>query len=657
MTAPPRLSPHGTARARFAALGHDRPVGDNTSSFFARIAAGMRRHDVDDDTLALAEELVRLQWSLTDDERQALALAVLASIISVGKGSTRLPLAGGVDGHLGRLVSTLLRAAELDLTPATAIAKIKRLASSMTLDRIIGGAGEYRPLIASDGCLYQHRLLRCEDRLAERVRSHLANSAVDGSVDLGAQATAIARVLATPTLAGDLPISLSEEQQQAVGQATRDHFTIITGGPGTGKTAIIVAILRVLVRLGVAPEAIALAGPTGKAAHRMASAIRGALTGLASPDPVDRELLASCPEPRTLHRLLGYSPVSERFRHHENHPIAARAVVVDEASMIDLDLMERLLAAVPAGARLILLGDAEQLPSVAAGAVLRDLVAVLGDNTVQLSHSFRLAGDGGAGILAFATAINRGNCPLPTAAPDDGVGFVDTRSQPARVHAFVDAWCAERIRGDAAVRALMSREFHFTNGVPSAADQAALTTLLHHYERSRLLTITRRFATGSAAVNARIHAQLLADATLTSHPDFYPGEPILMRRNDYERGLFNGDQGLVVRVREDGGRQRFRAVFPRDDGYALFHLDALRAHVDLAFAMTVHKSQGSEFDHVAILLPTSDLPLLTREMLYTAVTRARRSVTLVGSEALIRIAANRTIDRFSGLADKLDAKA
>ncbi|MEM9490403.1 MAG: exodeoxyribonuclease V subunit alpha, partial [Myxococcota bacterium] len=605
------------------------------------------------------------------------------------------------------------RAGRLDLEVPTLLRDIDALTRAVTLDQIIGRIGEYRPLIIDDGCVYHHRMLWCENQLAERLRLRIdlpgagtpasepaskpaskpsgtgttasgpersAPLTVVSPLSAGAIDRALSEVLARPAMAGGVAIRLSDEQQEAVRQAIARRFTVISGGPGTGKTAIIVTLLRVLRRIGEPLASIALAAPTGKAANRMWSSIRRGLDAVAEPEPVDRQLLADRVEPSTLHRMLGYLPGTDRFRHHENNPLDATTVIVDEASMIDLALMERLLRSLRPDTRLVLLGDADQLPSVDAGAVLRDLVAAGTDNAeasappfaVRLTHSYRMdpSNPAGRAILSAATAVNagmdddlfdpeRGSPGLiaARAATGDvaysGIELLDSGGEQGAVNGFVDSWYARRVRGQREFARLAGKTYRYIDGAWSDADHADLTRLLAIYETSRVLTVTRRQTTGSEALNRRLHRRVLADASVDRNPDFYPGEPIMMQRNDYERGLFNGDQGVVVRVAEDRGAQHFRAVFPRGDSYALFHLDALRSHIELAFAMTVHKSQGSEFDEIALILPTVEIPLLTREMLYTGLTRARRSVVLVGTEDLVRVAVSRPGQRFSGLADKL----
>ncbi|HTM21067.1 MAG TPA: AAA family ATPase [Kofleriaceae bacterium] len=616
------LSPHGTTRLRFAELaGGGAPV-DELGSFFRGLARGAGAHELADDSLYLAEELVRLSSFGGERDRRALAVALVALLSALRQGSTRLPLGGGASGPLGRHIKALAREGELELDVRTLVADIGRLAAELTFDRLIGRGDEHRPMVVDDGHLYLHRMWFIERALVTRVRARVEAPA-------------------------DLPQSiddpqLSDQQRTAITAALSQPLALITGGPGTGKTAIVRALVRAAIAAGIPADQIAIAAPTGKAVNRLATA----LAAESGPPPVP---------PVTLHRLLGWQPAASRFRHHDNDPLPAALVIVDEASMIDMILMERLLRAVRTDARLALIGDADQLPSVDAGAVFRDLCAALPDRTHRLTRSYRMdpADPAGRAVLGLARRINAGEPPLPLpadAAPH--VIHVDAGT-PAAVARFVARWYDDHWRAGGEVDDLARRCYRFRAGQLDADDDAALRRLFALAERGRLLTATRRLAGGSEAINRQLHDRVLAGSSLDGRVDLYPGEPVLVAVNDYPRGLYNGDQGMIARVSEDGGAQHFRAVFPRAGGWAVFSIDALRAHLELAFAMTVHKAQGSEFDHVALLLPPRDLPLLGRELLYTAITRARRSVTLVGSTRLIELAAARPADRTSGLAAAL----
>lgn len=646
-----RLSAFGAARSAVA--------GDAVDALGRRVEA--LSPDLDDAAVNLAAQLARCEPGLGDDDRQALMLLVLCSMAAARQGSTRIPAA---DDASSKAWMAELTASVAGPEAGPLLVRAHALVRDGAAPTVIGGPGDARPLIADGGWLYQHRALMCERRLAGHVASLLARGEVVPGVDCAEIDRAVADVIARPPVRGGKPQKHSAEQRAALEASVARPFTVITGGPGTGKTAIIVSILRVLARAGVAPASIALAAPTGKAAQRMRSSIATSLEQIAAPELFDARLLKELPTPRTLHRLLGYSPRADRFRYHENNRLAESVVIVDEGSMIDVFLMERLLRSLRDDARLILLGDADQLPSVDAGAVLRDLVPAIGGAAVKLTRSYRMRDDDPAGraILEVAALINGGRArklvadggPLrPRATPDDlayeGVELLATTGALA----FADAWYAARVAGGPELDRLRTRVYRLRGGAFVADDLPDLRALLAHLESARVLTATRSAA---AAINRRLHAAALSRATTDTRPDFYPGEAVIARDNDYQRGVFNGDHGVIARVAEDDGAHHYRAVFPRADGsYGVFHLDAMRHQIELAYAMTVHKSQGSELDHVALVLPPSDLPLLTRELLYTAVTRARRSVTVVGDRDILAAGTARRAQRFSGLVDLLAA--
>jgi exodeoxyribonuclease V alpha subunit len=344
-----------------------------------------------------------------------------------------------------------------------------------------------------------------------------------------------------------------------------------------------------------------------------------------------------------------------------------RVVVVDEASMIDLAMMDRLVRALSSDARLVLLGDADQLPSVEAGAVFRDLCAALGG--ARLATNLRVARDPGArGIVAAARAVNSGSLDPRTV---DGVA---TRSRVDDLalegveilaapwsevgEAFLARWWERRVAAEGAFARRASRIYRLRDGVFDDEDRVELHALFDHHASGRLLCATRvhGFPASADAINERLLARLRWGTALPRGrrrtPELLPGTPVLVQRNDYGRQLYNGDQGLVVRVDRDGAGPQSTAIFARADSFDVFPLDSA-GDLSAAFAMTVHKAQGSEFDHVVLVLPDSDMPLLTRELVYTAITRARRSVTIVGPGDLLARAVARSIERHSGMADRL----
>lgn len=577
--------------------------------------------DLGDDSIFLAEELVAQAWMLGESERLALALLVLAVAAAERQGSTRLPLFGDA---LGRRIGELCAAAQLDVEPARVVREIRQMVADPRpgLVSLIGRPGEDRPLIATREAVATHRLHSCEVRLAAFVRARRAAAPLE--FDDGALAE-VARS----------PVVLSDEQRAAVAFAASRALAVVSGGPGTGKTAICAALCRALVRNGVAPAGILLAAPTGKAAQRLGASVRGALAG--ATDEADRRLAAELPEARTLHRLLGYQPESGRFRHHAGAPLRGEIVIVDEASMVDLVLVEKLARALAPATRLVLFGDADQLPSVEAGAVLRDLASA---DACRLTRSYRMdeSDPAGRAILEAARSVRAGRVG-PWPSPD-----------PAPVARLVDHWFESRISGGGRW-ALLARAVSRMNDVGGGGHDRELGELTRHLESSRMLSVTRRLRRGTEALNRHFHrraAAALGIAQSAARFDFLPGEPIVVRENDHARALYNGDCGLVAAAGR--GADGLRAVFSgQDGGWRVFPLAALRPRLELAYALTVHQSQGSEYDHVALVLPDADMPLATRELVYTALTRARRSIALFGSAEVLRAAVARSAERFSGL--------
>lgn len=573
-------------------------------------------------------------------DREALIGLVAALRLAEREGSSRLPLAGEAFERF---------AGPLALEPAARALARELVADPERLAPVTGDGHAFRPLLVAEGCLYPQRMHALEVRLGRQ----LAERARAGGAEPAEVAAALAAVLERPPVLAGAPMLLSEEQQGAVRTACERGFTLVTGGPGTGKTSILVSILRTLVRLGVDPATIALAAPTGKAADRMRGATEIALGRIALRAAEDDALLASLPGAQTLHRLLGFSPRDETFRHHEGDPVAASVVVVDESSMIDLGLADRLVRALPRSARLILVGDAHQLPSVEAGAVFRDLCAAAEGSgaAVELTHSYRMdAGDPkGRAVLEAARAVDSGEAeallavpPVPAAALAFA-GF--ERAAAAELEPFLERWW-ERFASPLMVGA----------EVPLAADrgrlvgeaEAAAVERFERMEQARLLAPTRARRQGVTALNEALHARAAAERGLDGGRTLAFGEPLLVTRNDYERNLFNGDQGLVLPVRTERG-VRPSAVFRTRDGVTAYPLDAVRSLTELAWAVTVHKAQGSEYDVVALVLPDEPLPLTTRELVYTALTRARSGALVLGSDSVLRAAVRSRAERYSGL--------
>ena len=503
----------------------------------------------------------------------------------------------------------------------------------------------------------------------------------------------------------------------------------MTGGPGTGKTVVAGAIVRGFARLGLLSRGpIALAAQTGKAANRLTQVIGEQLAAIADPDEPDRALAAAPPVAQTLHRLLGYQ--GGRFTQHAQNPLPVSAVIVDEASMIDLELVDALLDALPPSAPLVLVGDAHQLPAIDVGQILADLAEPDGaasPRVAVLTQSYRMdTGDvHGRAVYEAAAAVHAGAIQrlvergglatprTPGTLTFRGVEWIDTQvGQPGKSAASAAA-AAAAASAAAAAAAIAIAAAATTTAAAEGAAAAALAApapplprsarvpraeheltlavaeaLWHHFDgpvalrsghhvfrfeggvidpahapglevlwrllgRARILTVTRALATGSLAVNAHLHELALESMAIPGRPDFVPGEPVMITANDYQRGLFNGDQGIIVRADEGLGRHHYRAVFRCGGALRPFAIEALRDRLELAWALTVHKSQGSELDAVALLLPHEELPLVTRELIYTAITRARTGVAIAGSKQVLVAGGKRGAQRHSGLATRL----
>ena len=639
--------------------------------------------------VGLAAELACFPQGLNDEEQAALTLLTLCTLIDLARGSTRTPCEGRAAYiHLKRLYEALAPQVAEPLLSIT-----RRFLDQGGAPEVIGRSrDDYCPLLRIGDHLYHQRLYAVEGRLVQSIETRLKHHPDHPEALIAA---ARADVEARPAiLPSGVPIMLSKEQGGALELAASRSLTMISGGPGTGKTSIVVALLRVLVRLGISIDAIELAAPTGKAAWRMGESIRNSLTLLADPDPVERELIDAPPTPQTLHRLLAFHPRTGLFRRHRNAPISAEVVIIDESSMIDIYLMERLLGALRPQTQLILLGDAHQLPSVSAGAVFKDLLNALSDARCTLTQSYRMREDDpdGRAILTFAQKIREGQPAFvetssadlsPTHAPQE----TDHSAHTARAHpltapdhsslrlchqieelrwrgcellkwpqseqwSFLDAWARRFILGDSEIRALRGRCWQFNEGQLLPEEVSAIEPLFQHQSQAKLLCVTQNLETGVAKINARFHRRFARFAQREA--TFLVGEPVMMLHNDYDRMLFNGDQGLILWGRWSEGIAQPLVVFPAmSGGYRAFEMEALTGRIEHCYAMTVHKSQGSEYERVALLLPPRPLPLLTRELIYTAVTRSKRSVVVVGDPQLISPQSLRHHPRSSGVVERL----
>jgi exodeoxyribonuclease V alpha subunit len=582
--------------------------------------------DWDPDLVWLVRELLAFEPDL--EGREELFPLILGAILALQDGSTRIPLFGGLSSPVDHCLE--MCGSSTDTTTYDRLLDVLSRAHHLA-----GDVGAYRPFIRDGNWLYHHRSHVLETELVEMLQKRIG----PGTFSVEEVSDALRRI---PSHA------LSDEQLRAISVAASQQLSIVTGGPGTGKTTIILNLIHTLLVLGVPADKIVLAAPTGKAANRMAERVRE---------------IPNLPAPRTLHRVLEYSQTQRTFKRDRYDPLRQMYVIVDEASMIDLHMMRNILDAL-GDAHLVLLGDAQQLPSVESGTVLRDLIPA---NTtlpyvIQLHTSFRQREDdpAGASILEHARGIQNGEVTSWSRmallsgynSSHGGVSrLVPGDDHHASLARFADAWSRAHIFEQPVWKQLIEHVFVLDRGEFSAEDIQLLDCAFEVLGSSRILCVTRKRASGSIAINEAIHSRY-CDALGISRTDHGPGMPVMMLHNDYGRGLFNGDQGLLARVQIEGV-ESLMAVFPSENHYRAHHLTALESQIDVAFAMTVHKAQGSEFDSVVVVLPFDDMPLITRENLYTAVTRARRGVCIFSTREMFETAVQRPVRRFSGVAEKL----
>ncbi|GGA47036.1 exodeoxyribonuclease V subunit alpha [Dyella nitratireducens] len=482
--------------------------------------------------------------------------------------------------------------------------------------------------------------------------------------------------------------------------AARGAFSVITGGPGTGKTTTVVRLLGLLQTLQLrqhdAPLRIRLAAPTGKAAARLNASIARQIALLDVTEPVRQAIPL---EVETLHRLLGARPDSRRYAHDSRHPLHVDVLVVDEASMIDLEMMAAVLDALPPHARLILIGDKDQLASVEAGAVLGelgqraeqgcytvataqwllaassdDITAFVRDDAQSLdqriamlrsSHRF----DAVSGIGQLAAAVNAGdaaavNALLESPSPDMTWMASSVTATP------IAPWVADRFAENEPQSFSFYLEQLRRHRPALDADDATYRQWAHDvleaFNRFQVLCAVRQGPSGVEHLNRDIAAALQAKGLIEADRGWYEGRPVMMTRNDYSLGLMNGDVGITLRMHGIDGELRLYVAFPmsratsspasqNDGAQVRCVLPSRLGDVETVYAMTVHKSQGSEFEHTALVLPDDAPAVLTRELLYTGITRARRWLTLVGTQAAIEHALAQRTRRYSGLAERLAA--
>lgn len=556
----------------------------------------------------------------------------------------------------------------------------------------------FRPLLlrkrGNGRWLYWQRYFQQERQLESELRRLLCGNPVE--LEPATAADILEQVLhRQPLRHTGQPLTLNNEQQLALALGLLQGTTIISGGPGTGKTSIVISLLRCLTRAGLSADQIRLAAPTGRAAQRLTDSVNAGLQSLPSLPPEDAQLQRL--EGHTLHHLLRYRPSSHSFVFGKAYPLPIKALIVDEVSMVDVSMMTRLLQAVGPDCRLILLGDKDQLPSVEAGALLAELVPdharpcfsdamakrlraaapqlsvspsplsdnPLTDHLVILRQTYRSSDE----ILQLAHAINNGKTTvideldaietfsqLDAAWLEPGCHLMETPAeQSQRWQELLKRWTQlyleqrQHPAGRPFRDLVNQRQDHELEQSLIPGDSATgqwLGKLLDQVEAGRILTALREGRRGCHSINSIIGNRVRQVVDPQASGSAFSGMPIMITRNSYRQELFNGDVGLALRDRHG----QLRGIFRRRGEFRSLPMELLPTH-ESAFAITVHKSQGSEFQRVLLVLPNqADHRLLTREIAYTGLTRAKQVVVIAGTRQALTQAVHRRVDRQSGLA-------
>lgn len=637
----------------------------STTPEFQRLVHGARENA---DLLTNDLYTIRDWMQISGYQQETLAVLLLVQILGEGEGSLCTELSRE---NLCRRLRDLVTDPEAERWAGDILADL----DDHGYPALIGvTADDDRPLVTySVGdrrYLYFQKILRYESEFAKSLAMRLVSS--PALIAPARAAAIIGDVLKKPV--GHLSegaLELDGDQKRALELALTRGLAIISGGPGTGKTSIVFTLLRSLVRAGVPAERIALAAPTGRAAQRLGDTIRRRLDSLAAEaDSVDAALAGLVPN--TLHKLLEYLPTHDRCRRHAENPLEADVVIVDEVSMVGMVMMARLLEALPASAQLVLLGDKDQLPSVEAGAVLSHLLQEGGasDAREQSSHPkavvlLRTNHRCEPGLCAVADAINQQNVDvveqiprleLPVDSPDSqvwqeaarsgGCRLLElTRKTPLEIRQVFQHWASVVYLSDDFARLVARCVVTSDEKQGETEELALLGELFERFERARLLTLVRDGPWGCVEANHHLEQLVRPRLDRRSGQGLFAGAPVLVTRNAASLQLYNGDVGLTLRSRNGG----LRVVFQRHGGFLQLPVEALPAH-ELGFALTVHKSQGSEYDQVLVVLPPEGgRRLLTKELLYTAVTRAKKSAILCATTESLRLAIARKCAREAGI--------
>ncbi|MEO6914262.1 MAG: exodeoxyribonuclease V subunit alpha [Chitinophagaceae bacterium] len=495
--------------------------------------------------------------------------------------------------------------------------------------------------------LYLQRYFSYETDILERIKSFITTNPGFNPEILKVQSKLIGSLF--PNAGKD------DWQKIAAISAVLNNLTIITGGPGTGKTTTVAKILAILYAIN--PDLkVALVAPTGKAAVRMAESLRSA-TGKASGGGTDK--LGSL-KPLTIHRLLGYKPDSPYFRHDKENPLAYDLVIADESSMIDAALFAKLMNAIGTHTRLILLGDKNQLASVEAGSLFGDLCNSVPEKRVPLKIQEIIQPAEVAQSHLSSTTIEAGEHSLANHiielkqsyrfSADKGIGKFSRaiiNNESAIIETFISANDHQELQIDTTYDEHLFEAF--IKGYTEYINEPDIKSAIKKFNTLRVLCAIRSSDQGVHAVNKKVEKYLAQQKLIRTTTEFYEHRPIIITKNYYELDLFNGDVGII---RKDAAGNLKAWFEDGSDGVKSIPPGFL-AESETVFAMTIHKSQGSEYDQVLVMLPAREIPLLTAELLYTGVTRAKSKVLIQSAEDVLRSTAAKRVKRASGITERL----
>jgi exodeoxyribonuclease V alpha subunit len=516
---------------------------------------------------------------------------------------------------------------------------------------VVAEPGAWQPLILDKhNRLYLHRYWTYELQLGQALIQRAHRMAQD--IDLQCLREGLEQLFQTQER------RVTDWQKSAAATAVLRNLTVISGGPGTGKTTTVVRILALLRQQpGGDALRIALAAPTGMAAARLQQSIGLTKSHLPLPDDLCEKLPESA---TTLHRLLGVERVGTGFRYHREHPLPFDVVILDEASMVDVALMAKLMQAMPEKARLILLGDHHQLASVEAGAVLGDICSGCGIPEPHFAEKLNLvtqqpieSTSAPGNCLRNSVILLRKNYRFSETSPIGRLAQAVKTGDVAEACRLLHTEDRdERLQWQASVRqTTILAASHFAELFAKIAAGASVVALFKKLYAFRVLCVLREGPFGVNRLNLAITRRLKEQGDIPDNRIWYSGRPVMLTRNDYQLNLYNGETGIVLPHPDQPGELAVAFVGAHDT--IRWIAPARLAYCETVYALTVHKSQGSEYQHVLLQLPDYDNPVLCRELLYTAITRAKKRFTLVGAETIFRSTLARRMKRASGLAQQL----